>query len=110
MTKLKCYTLVGLSTSLGSIQPCATINARMLLVYISTTVYSQVLFIQLSELEQRKVKKHAQGFYTAAQDLNPDSPNRESETLPLSQCALAKKLVNIQSNIKRHGLGLIVYS
>ena len=32
-----------ISTSLGSIQPYATINARRLLVHISTTVYSQVL-------------------------------------------------------------------
>ena len=30
-------------TSLGSIQPYATINMRRLLVHISTTVYSQVL-------------------------------------------------------------------
>jgi len=32
-----------ISASLGSIQPYATINARRLLVHISTTVYSQVL-------------------------------------------------------------------
>ena len=32
-----------ISASLGSIQPYATINARRLLVRISTTVYSQVL-------------------------------------------------------------------
>ena len=32
-----------ISTSLGSIQPYATINARRLPVQISTTVYSQVL-------------------------------------------------------------------
>ena len=32
-----------ISTSLGSIQPYATTNARRLLVHISTTVYSQVL-------------------------------------------------------------------
>ena len=31
------------STFLGSIQPYATINARRLLLHISTTVYSQVL-------------------------------------------------------------------
>ena len=45
-------------------------------------------FIQLSELEQCRVKKLAQGFNTAAQDLNPDSRCRESEALPLSHCAL----------------------
>ena len=33
----------SISASLGSIQPYATINARMLLVHISTTIYSQVL-------------------------------------------------------------------
>ena len=32
-----------ISASLGSIQPYATINARRLLIHISTTVYSQVL-------------------------------------------------------------------
>ena len=58
-----------ISTSLGSIQLYAAVNVRWLLVYISTTVYSQVL-IQLTELEQCKVKKLAQGFKTAAQDLN----------------------------------------
>ena len=45
-----------ISTSLGSIQPYATINARGLFVPIPTTVYSS--FIQLSELEQcSRVKK-----------------------------------------------------
>ena len=48
----KCFTLYfpdrpihlnTISASLGSIQPYATINARRLLVHISTTVYSQVL-------------------------------------------------------------------
>ena len=32
-----------ISTSLGSIQPYATVNAQRLLVHISTIVYSQVL-------------------------------------------------------------------
>ena len=32
-----------ISASLGSIQPYATINARRVLIHISTTVYSQVL-------------------------------------------------------------------
>ena len=45
-------------------------------------------FIQLSELEQCRVKKLAQGFNTAAQDSNPGFRSRESETLPLSHCAL----------------------
>ena len=45
-------------------------------------------FIQLSELEQCRVKKLAQDFNTAAQDSNPGSRSRESETLPLSHCAL----------------------
>ena len=56
-----------ISASLGSIQPYAAINACRLLVHISTTVYSQVLIlIQLSELEQCRMKKLAQGFNTAS--------------------------------------------
>ena len=55
-----------ISASLGSIQPYAAIIAQRLLVHISTTVYSQVLiFSQLSELEQCRVKIFAQGFNTA---------------------------------------------
>ena len=42
--------------------------------------------IQLSELEQCRVKKLAQGFITAAQDSNPGSRSRDSEALPLSHC------------------------
>ena len=34
------------------------------------------------------MKKLAQGFSTAAQDLNPDSRSRESEVLPMSHCSL----------------------
>ena len=45
-------------------------------------------FIQLSELEQRRVKKLAHVFNTAAQDSNPGSRSGEYEALPLSQCAL----------------------
>ena len=45
-------------------------------------------FIQLSELEQCRVKKLAQGFSTAAQDSNLGSRSQESEALPLSHCAL----------------------
>ena len=45
-------------------------------------------FIQLSELEQCRVKKLSQGFNTVAQDWNPGSRSRESETLTLSHCAL----------------------
>ena len=48
---------------------------------LSTATYS---FIQLGELEQCRVKKHAQGFNTAAQDLNPDPVSREYKALPLS--------------------------
>ena len=44
-------------------------------------------FKQLSELEQCRVKKLAQGFNTATQDSNPGSRSRESEALPLSHCA-----------------------
>ena len=44
--------------------------------------------MQLSELEQRRVQKLAQGFNTAAQRSNPGSRSRESEALPLNHCAL----------------------
>ena len=44
--------------------------------------------IQLSELEQCRVKKLAEGLNTAAQDSNPGSRSRESKALPLSHCAL----------------------
>ena len=40
-------------------------------------------FIQLSELEQCRVKKLAQGFITAAQDSNPGSRVRSSTHEPL---------------------------
>ena len=39
-------------------------------------------FIQLTELEQCRVKKLAQGCNTPAQDSNPGSRSRESEALP----------------------------
>ena len=42
--------------------------------------------IELSELEQCRVKQLAQGFNTIAQDSNPGSGSRESEALPLSHC------------------------
>ena len=48
-------------------------------------------FIQLSELEQGRMKKLAQGFNNAAQNSNPDHLGRESEALPLSHCALPTK-------------------
>ena len=49
---------------------------------LSTARYS---FIQLSELEQCRMKKLAQGFNTAAQDSNPGSCSQESEALPLTE-------------------------
>ena len=48
--------------------------------YIYIARYS---FIQLSELEQCGVNKHAQGFNTAANDSNPGYL-----TVPLNHCAL----------------------
>ena len=45
-------------------------------------------FIQPSELEQCRVKKIAQRFNIAAQDLKPGSRSRESKALPLSHYAL----------------------
>ena len=43
-------------------------------------------FIQLTELEQCRVKKLVQDFNTGAQYSNPGSRSREPETLPLSHC------------------------
>ena len=46
-------------------------------------------FIQLSELEQCRVKKLAQGFNTAAQDSHPGPLSLSlAEALPLIHCAL----------------------
>ena len=45
-------------------------------------------FIKLSELEQCRGKKLAQGFNTTAQDSNPGSRSQESKALPPSHCAL----------------------
>ena len=45
-------------------------------------------FIQLSELEQCRVKTLVQGFNAAAQDSNQDSRSRECEARPLSHRAL----------------------
>ena len=45
-------------------------------------------FIQLSELEQCRGKKLAQGFNTATQDSNPGSCSWETKALPLSHCAV----------------------
>ena len=47
-------------------------------------------FIQLSELEQCRVKTCGQGVNTAAQDSNLSSHSRESEALPLSHGTLHK--------------------
>ena len=74
-----------ISTSLGSIQPYATINGRINTHHLFIARYS---FIQLSELKQCRVNKLAQGFNTAAQDSNPGPISRESGGLPLSHCAL----------------------
>ena len=49
---------------------------------------ARYLFIQLSELEQCRVKTLAQGFNTTAQDSNPGSLRRKSEGLALSHCAV----------------------
>ena len=49
-------------------------------------------FMQLSELEQCRVKKLAQDFNTTAQGSNPGSRSRESEALPLSHGALPSQL------------------
>ena len=53
-----------------------------------TYTIARYSFIQLSELEQCRVIKLAQGFNTAAQVSNPGSRSLESEALPLSHCAI----------------------
>ena len=68
-------------------------------IYSSMSI-AKYSFIQLSELEQCRVKETSQGFNTAAQDSNPGSRSRESEALPLSHCALRCKL---QGDIIRAG-------
>ena len=47
-------------------------------------------FIQLSELEQCRMKTLPKGFNTAAQDSNSGSRSRESEALPLNHCAIVR--------------------
>ena len=66
-------------------------------------------FIQLSELEQCRVKKLAQNFNTAAQDSNPGSHSRESESLPLSHCTLLCSRKNWLQHYRKHFL-LCVFS
>ena len=50
-------------------------------------------FIQVSELEQCRAKKLAQGSNTAAQDSNPGPLSRESEAVPLSHCTLQQRSI-----------------
>ena len=78
------------------------INLRRLLVHkYSPLSIARYSFIQLSELEQCRVKKLARGFNTAAQDSNPGSLSRESEALPLSHCTLkVEVLLVLQVEIK----------
>ena len=67
-----------------------TTNARRLLIHIRYPQLSiaRYSFIQLSELEQCRVKKLAQGFNTAAQDSNPGSRSRVRSST-MSHCAHA---------------------
>ena len=68
---------------------------------LSTARYS---FIQLSELEQCRVKKLAQSFNTVAQDSNPGSLSQESEALPLSLCVLQRLMGRavVEHNVIKH--------
>ena len=80
----------SISTNLRSIHQYAIINARKLLVHISTTVYSHTgthlySWINWSNVEWNKI---AQGFNITAQESNPGPLRGESETLPLSHYAL----------------------
>ena len=77
-----------ISTSLGSIKPYTTINARRLSYTYPPLSIVRYTFIKLSELEQCRVKNLAQCFNIAAQDSNPGPLSRESSALSLSHCAL----------------------
>ena len=76
-----------ISTSLGSI--CCNYSKKASRTHIHHL--SRHSFTQLSELEQCRVKKRAQGFNTAAQDSNPVPLSRESEALPVNHCALQRQ-------------------
>ena len=66
-------------------------------------------FIQLSELEQCRVKKLAQGFNTLAQDSNPGSRKQESKALPLSHCALLNTCVLYYIISTMNALNMMLY-
>ena len=61
-------------------------------------------FIQLLELEQRRVIKLAQGFNTAAQYSNLGSLSRESDALPLSHGATHLPGINPASTLHLPGI------
>ena len=50
------------------------------------------------------MNKRAQGFNTAAQNSNPGSLSRESETLPLSHCGLRVIHLFIYFMLFQHGI------
>ena len=64
-------------------------------------------FIQLSILEQCRVKNLAHGFSIADQDSNSGSRSRESEALPLSHCALQNVYKCRLLRSKTYRLGLV---
>ena len=67
----------------------AAINSQRLLVHMySPLSVSRSSFIQLSELDQCKVKKFVQGF-TRKHRFKSGSFSRESDVLPMSHCATA---------------------
>ena len=66
---------------------------------LSIVTYS---FIQLSELEQCRVKKPAKRFNTAAQDSNSGSRSRKCEALSLSHCALRE--ASFWNHILQHSI------
>ena len=69
-------------------------------------------FIQLSELEQCRVKQLAQGNNTAAQDSNPGPLSQASQTLHLILCALLnnRRMMNDRQRQCRQPLRHIHYT
>ena len=81
-----------ISTSLGSIQPYTTMNARRYLVHIHPPLpIARYSCIQLSELEQSSVNKVTQGLNTAAHDWNTGPLSRESDDRPFSDNTVQRR-------------------
>ena len=66
-------------------------------------------FIQLSELEQCRVKQNCPRFLHRSQDSNPGSRSRESEAVPVRHCALLCRIVNVgEVSLCSHHIGMFL--